>query len=557
MGSKRCAGLLFPLFAMSRRGDHGIGDLQALCEWIAWADAQQLAFLQLLPINALGSDFSPYSALSSVALEPVYACLDKDWMFGLIETPNAAVKDPKRVDYRQVRSFKMQWLKQAYQNAKQPQHRQLWQQFGEWFAQQGEWLDQYCCYLILAHHYNSELWWQWPQQQPEMCSRWARQQSQEYQFHAWTQWLLDRQWQRAADFARKHQVELMGDIPIGVAYASADVFFNRHLFRTQWSGGAPAEGHFCQDPFTAKWGQNWGVPLYDWEAQSAQNFAWWRQRVAGLERYFSLLRVDHILGFYRFYAFPWKPWQNSLYIELDLAQAAALNEGRLPGFVERDDSSVENRILNLKQGDYLLNSIFKHSRLKIIAEDLGCTPEYVAPHLKLLGMAGFIIPHWNCNMMDRAISGSMYQNLSVATYATHDHPPLSLQWLYNLQDIANAGSRQKEAAERQLRLLGEFSAVNIRANNKALHGSTAQPYRQWDAELKHAMFNALFECNSDYVVLMYNDLFDIPQCINIPGTVSQLNWSLRYPATAAEAPQEQGQWLRGLIENSARVVALD
>jgi len=540
---------------MSRQHDHGIGDMQALCDWIAWADQQQLAFLQLLPINALGSDFSPYSAISSVALEPVYVCLDKDWMFDLIETPPAQTAQ-RRVDYPQVRAFKQQGLQQAYQQAKQAAHRHLWQQFSEWQLQQGDWLDQYCCYMILSHHYNSEQWWQWPQQQPEVCARWARSRTHEYQFHAWTQWLLAQQWQRASSFAKKHQLELMGDIPIGVSYASADVFFNRHLFRCEWSGGAPAEGHFCEDPFTAKWGQNWGVPLYDWEAHSAQNFAWWRQRVAGLERYFSILRIDHILGFYRFYAFPWKPWQNERYIELDTDQAAALNEGRLPGFIERDDSTAENRQANLMQGDMLLGRIFAESRLKIIAEDLGCTPEYVAPHLKLLGMAGFIIPHWNCNMVDQAISGSLYQPLSVSTYATHDHPPLALQWLNNLQDIANANSIQKQQAQRLLRLLGEFASINIQSNNNTQHGSTAQPYRQWDGELKHAMFNALFECNSHYVVLMYNDLFDIPQCINMPGTVGAHNWSLRYPQSTAQAPQEQAQWLRELIENSNRVLAL-
>ena len=43
-------------------------------------------------------------------------------------------------------------------------------------------------------------------------------------------------------------------IPIGVSLSSADVFFERHLFDTEWCGGAPAEGSYAEDPFTVKWG---------------------------------------------------------------------------------------------------------------------------------------------------------------------------------------------------------------------------------------------------------------------------------------------------------------
>lgn len=50
----------------------------------------------------------------------------------------------------------------------------------------------------------------------------------------------------------------MGDIPIGVSLSSADVFFERHLFDTEWCGGAPAEGSYAEDPFTAKWGAKLG-----------------------------------------------------------------------------------------------------------------------------------------------------------------------------------------------------------------------------------------------------------------------------------------------------------
>ena len=68
-----------PLFSLRRTGDAGIGDLTALEEWVDWAAAHGVGFLKLLPVNALGEDDapSPYSAISSVALEPLYLSLER------------------------------------------------------------------------------------------------------------------------------------------------------------------------------------------------------------------------------------------------------------------------------------------------------------------------------------------------------------------------------------------------------------------------------------------------------------------------------------------------
>ena len=70
--SPRCAGILLPAFSPRRSGDLGIGDTLALRHWIDWAADHGVGFLQLLPINETGSDDSPYNAISSVALEPLY-----------------------------------------------------------------------------------------------------------------------------------------------------------------------------------------------------------------------------------------------------------------------------------------------------------------------------------------------------------------------------------------------------------------------------------------------------------------------------------------------------
>src|SRR4051794_25659258 len=67
---RKIAGVLAPLFALRRENDLGIGDLKALQEFIDWAAEIGFRLVQLLPINEMGGDHSPYNAISSVAVEP-------------------------------------------------------------------------------------------------------------------------------------------------------------------------------------------------------------------------------------------------------------------------------------------------------------------------------------------------------------------------------------------------------------------------------------------------------------------------------------------------------
>src|SRR4029450_2460521 len=127
------------------------------------------------------------------------------------------------------------------------------------------------------------------------------------------------------------------DIPFGVSYYSADVWAHPQLFQSGWCGGTPPDKIFKHDPFVQKWGQNWGIPLYDWNAMRATHFAWWRQRVRMVREFFHLFRIDQWLGFYRIYGFPWRPEQNGVFLALDETAATARTNGLLPCFHPRPD----------------------------------------------------------------------------------------------------------------------------------------------------------------------------------------------------------------------------
>ncbi len=573
MVMQRMTGVLMPLFSMRREGDAGIGDLMALEEWVNWAAAHKVGFLQLLPVNAVGEDDSPspYSAISSVALEPLYLALERVPGMQLPLPPYPESTPPGQlpggrdfVDYARVREYKRYHCRNAFEHFEQEEEfAPLRAEFDAWVAEQGAWLQDFSVFCVLCTAFGTNAWWKWPVQDPDMAriivdggmrSRRAKR------YRQWLQWLCARQWAQVRALADAKGVYLMGDVPIGISVASADVYFERYLFDMNWSGGAPAEGNFAEDPFTAKWGQNWGIPLYRWDVMEQDGFAWWTRRIRKLAEVFKMYRIDHVLGFYRIYAFPWMPDCNAEFLPLTEDEAAARCEGRRPGFRPRADRTPEDRRANLMQGDYLLRRLLQAVPGQlVIGEDLGCVPDYVRPDLSRLRIAGFKIPHWEIDAQRRICDGQRYNPCSFATYATHDFPPICNDWnaWYGnvktaLEAKANPAVSRTELREkvrvgkdcaRVLYWLGEFAGL-----------SKEECLVPWGAGIKDALFRALLASRSAYAALMWTELFDIPVRLNTPGTMGGTNWRARMPFTAAQASaMPQSAWLAELSQRSGRV----
>lgn len=569
------------MFSIRRRSDHGIGDLTALREWIDWAAENDVGFLQLLPINALGSDEvpSPYSSISSIALEPLYLSLEPWLVPGLPERLSYRAggipghqypSDRDLVDYRRVRQWKnwvlgRAWLRFSEEN----EFDQLRQEFQSWCIDQEGWLENFACYKILTSLFGTDCWWQWPEQDIDRARAIASAHEESKQYVKWLQWLCARQWTHIRKYADSRGVALMGDIPIGISMASSDVFFERHLFDTSWCGGAPAEGNYADDPFTAKWGQNWGIPLYRWDVMAQDNYSWWRRRINYFDLIFSMYRIDHILGFYRIYSFPWPPTDNHIYVDLTYDEAARRTGGRLPGFLPRPDDSPYNRKLNLMDGDHYLQVLLAAAPgVDVIGEDLGCVPDYVRPNMKQLGIAGFKIPHWEIRDDGKIVPGSDYHHCSFAAYSTHDMPAITHTWNQchvNIDRAQQAGlfkdgkfmakppadkAHEWHCADGSLRLVNWFADYCGREENSMLS--------EWNDDVKDAMFRALFHSNSDYAALMWTELFDVDKRLNTPGTVGGTNWRWRMPFNAFDAMEmPQSAWLKGIIEESGRIPQID
>ena len=556
--AERLAGLLLPAFSPRREGDLGIGDTRAMRIWIDHCAANGIGFLQLLPLNETGGDDSPYNAISSVALEPLYLSFSPQDIPGLEESdlPNARIELDEalvatKVDYAAVRKVKRALLEKAWKRFQAGKGDVAFYRFRR---QESAWLENYCVYRWLMDEAGgSEAWDYWPEERRSVEGALAHLEKRHredkagvldrLEFYAWIQWLCFRQWQAVRDHADNKGVKLMGDIPIGVSRYSADVFFGREDFDLAWCGGAPPETVFKHDLFIQKWGQNWGIPLYRWDRMQEQGFPWWRQRIAKLTGIFHIFRIDHVLGFYRIYSFPWQPQRNAEFLPLTEKQAAKLTGGLLPGWAPRPDDTPENKALNRADGDVRLRmAIAAAGSSAVVGEDLGSVPDYVRPHLASLDVAGFRIPQWDFDDEGHVIPPEEFPECSFATYSTHDHDSLPALWSNFHRIIADtdpgADVDEQEQAAEYLRLMAEFAGIK-----------ESLPY---GPEVKAALLEALLSSRSRYAAFMITDLCDLTDRLNSPGTVGPHNWSFRLPEEMEAVALRELKKLRPLLAKCGR-----
>ena len=541
---KKIAGVLAPLFALRREDDLGVGDVAALREFIDWAAEIGFKLVQLLPINETGNDNSPYNAISAMAIEPTTLHLapgspkdltHQDFDIAVADVNLAQLRQGS-VKYRRVKKLKRRLLEKAFSNFSANAAEDRQSEFKKFRQEEASWLEDYTFFrALMEQNRDSEAWdkWRTEHRTMENAREWLRHLSQDRQptfaarqnFFRYVQWIADEQWREMKSYAAQRGVALMGDIPF------------------DWSGGAPPELHFKDDEFTQKWGQNWGIPLYRWEAMRGNNFEWWRQRVRGVKRTFHLFRVDHVIGFYRIYAFPWRPARNKEFLRLDWNEMLARTNGRVPHFAPRDDSTLENCEANRREGEEYLRVVLEESgSTRVIGEDLGSVPDYIRPHLLSLGIAGFKIPQWEMQRK-RVTRGTEYERLSVATYATHDHKPLRKLWEEAIEQATSTSNQSRH----ELNKIAEFAEFRP-ANRSINFGQDFHP----------AIMEALFKCESWIAVVMLTDLLRRKYRFNVPGTAASANWTRRLQRSVAELrsswkERERMQLIRELLEKSGRV----
>ncbi len=310
--NKKIAGLAVPLIALRKNKTAACGVFSDLVPLARLARQWGLCLIQLLPLNDTGNGTSPYAALSAFALNPIYISLSEtpDTMAALglplgESTVNALIRvdnainrkfgGEPRVPYEAMLRAKLDALRQVW-NAS----REICAPLAEALAAEQGWAKPYASFVALKAVFRGAPWWDWPEWREitsaQIDALWYNPElAEEARFRLWLQVLAREQLQRAAQAVRAMGIDIMGDIPILLAKDSADVWFHRDIFILDRQAGAPP------DMYSPR-GQNWGFPLYDWEALRAQDYAFWRQRLSYAGTFYTAYRIDHVLGFFRIWA---------------------------------------------------------------------------------------------------------------------------------------------------------------------------------------------------------------------------------------------------------------
>lgn len=322
-GVWRGSGLAAPVFSLRSCDSVGAGDFVDLKTLVDVAHAGGMNVVQLLPVNDttvhnMWWDSYPYSSVSVFALHPLYLRIQQvvseaaraagpehAARFASLQAEVNKAKaalDLKEVDYEATVKVKMSVAKRCFEAVKNSFLNSP--EFTEFLAENAAWLKPYAVFCALRELFGTAQHWRWGslgcESSTETVTRLSQPGSEVYNtvaLHYFVQFHLDAQLRAASAHAKRRGVILKGDLPIGVDKASVDTWMYPSLFRMHTSTGAPPDDF---DPN----GQNWGFPTYNWEEMSKDGYGWWRARMSHLERYFSAMRIDHVLGFFRIWELP-------------------------------------------------------------------------------------------------------------------------------------------------------------------------------------------------------------------------------------------------------------
>ncbi len=396
IGVKNRHGINIPLGSLRSSKSSGIGEYGDLLPLIDWCRELGFEVIQLLPINDSGTDPSPYNALSSCALHPIYLSLDL--LPGNPSVPDARhLNELPRISYLEVLTLKLNFL--THYCTEVGDKIAKTEDFKN-FVQQNTWLTHYTLFKVLKDKLGQTPWMTWPDElKNHNFQKLEEEHRDQMQLYLLLQYFCHLQLSEVKEYANSKGILLNGDIPILLSKDSADVWFKPHLFNFSLSAGAPPDAFNSQ-------GQNWGFPILEWDQLRNSDFLWWKQRLQVASQYFDLYRIDHVVGFFRIWAIP-------------------SNNHPKKGFF-----LPENPAKWVPHGREILQMMLNSTLMLPIAEDLGDVPPSVRVTLAELGICRTLVIRWErlYDLKGEYIPYDKYTPLSMTTVSTHDSETLQLWW---------------------------------------------------------------------------------------------------------------------------------
>lgn len=467
------------LHVSSLPSPYGIGSLGR--EAYAFADFLHDAgqsYWQILPVNPTSYGDSPYQSPSAFAGNPYFIDLDALRAQGLLtqEETDGARFPQGRVDYGAMFATRLPLLRKAFarfdtQNA----------DYLSFCRQNEAWLSPYALFSALKDAFGLRPHWEWDEayRAPDTPAvrAFAQSHAQETDFYRFLQYVFDAQWKALKAYVNARGIRLIGDMPIYVAYDSADFWENKRLFAVDENGKPSSVAGVPPDYFSAD-GQLWGNPLYDWEYMKADGYRFWVDRIRRTTTLFDRVRIDHFRGFCAYYAVP---------ASAETAREGTWREG--PGMDLFD-------ALHAALGD-----------ADIIAEDLGVDAPELRALLNDCGYPGMKVVQFGFD--GHETNAHFYKNYPlhcVGYTGTHDNDT-ALGWFSSLS------CEEQKRVKALLPRGGDVAETTIRALFRSKARTAIVPMQDWLRQGSEAR-------------------------MNIPGT-REGNWQYRLPALPSHALQEE------------------
>jgi 4-alpha-glucanotransferase len=500
IGVRHHHGVVVPVFSLKGKDSSGVGEFLDLIPFMDWCKQNKFEIIQLLPLNHTNLDNSPFSPISSFALNIYLISLRKlpaatfdrstprmvEIMDELI-----SLNSCEYVNWKKVRPLKHEWLREYYNLERDGLTGCV--EFINFVANNQYWLPDYALFCVLKEKNDWKYWEEWTvDSSPEGVKKLREQYKDEIQFYEFLQFLCHQQMSQVRSHADQNGMYLKGDVPFLVSKDSADVWMNKNLFKLECNAGAPP------DMYSAT-GQDWGLPTYNWPAMEKDGYKWWKVRLSLAQQYFHLYRIDHIVGFFRIWAVPkGKP-------------------------ATKGSFDPKERNFWIPQGEKLLRMLLANSNMLPIGEDLGTVPSDVRDCLQRLGISGTKVIRWERQWKLKEegqpfIPYAEYNGDSMTTVSTHDSTPLSLWW-HEQPEEAQAFSAFKEGWKHT-----PEKPLPVDYRMEILRDSHTTP--------------SLFHINllQEYLALVPSMMHNEPalERINIPGKLLESNWSYRMRPTLEE-----------------------
>lgn len=396
----RESGVLLPVASLP--SDYGIGCFsKEAYEFVDQLKAGGQKNWQILPLGPTGYGDSPYQSFSTFAGNPYFIDLETLIKEGLLTREECDACDfgdnAEFIDYEKIYFSRFKILRKAFE-------RFVPDEEFETFAEENKaWLEDYALYMAIKNSLGGISWSQWPaelkRRVPEAMEEKKKELEEEIQFIRFQQYEFTKQWTRLKKYANDQGIRIIGDIPIYVAFDSADAWANPQLFQFDEECTPIAVAGCPPDAFAAT-GQLWGNPLYDWEYHEKTGFAWWIQRLEYCYKLYDIVRVDHFRGFDEYYAIPY------------------------------GDKTAENGKWRKGPGLELFKAVKKAmGEMSIIAEDLGYLTDSVRQLVKDTGYPGMKVLQFAFDSREESdYLPHNYEHNCVVYTGTHDNNTI-LGWL--------------------------------------------------------------------------------------------------------------------------------